>query len=102
MIGFAGTLVVHIAALTGINVADKFPAVWGLHIGIFVVFIPFVFSSRKTLGPKPTFARIRAAFPMWIVGSGICIFVYVLANFALFALKTRGGNPSIVDGNLCS
>ena len=96
--GFVAALVVHIAALTGIDVEDKFPAVWGLHVGIFVVFIPFVFSSRKTLGPKPTFAQIRAAFPIWVVGLGICIFAYMVVNFALFMLKTEGGNPSIVDG----
>lgn len=98
LIGFVTALVVHIAALTGIDVADRFPAVWGLHVGVFVVFIPFLFSSRKTLGPKPKFAQIRAAFPMWTVGLGICIFAYALVNFALFMLKTEGGNPSIEDG----
>lgn len=97
-IGLAAALIVHIAALMGIDASDNFPAVWGLHVGIFVVFIPFVFSSRKSLGPKPTFAQIRAAFPMWIVGLGICVFAYALVNFALFILKTEGGNPSIVDG----
>jgi hypothetical protein len=98
LIGFVSALIVHIAALMGIDVSDNFPVVWVLHVGIFVVFIPFVFSSRKSLGAKPTFAQIRAAFPMWVVRLGICIFAYALVNFALFMLKTEGGNPSIVDG----
>jgi hypothetical protein len=98
LLGFAAALIVHIAALMGIDVSENFPAVWGLHAGIFVVFIPFVFFSRKSLSPKPTFAQICAAFPMWVVGLGICVFAYALANFALFILKTEGGNPSIVDG----
>jgi len=98
LIGFATALIVHIAALMGINVSDNFPAVWGLHVGIFVVFAPFIFASRKTLGPKPTFGQIRAGFPLWLVVMGMCIFAYALVNFALFMLKTEGGNPSIVDG----
>lgn len=97
-IGFATALSVHIAALIGIDVADNFPAVWALHAGIFVVFIPFVFSSKKSLGPKPTLTQIRAAFPPWVVGLGVCIFAYAFVNFALFMLKTEGGNPSVVDG----
>ena len=62
LIGFVSALVVHIAALTGIDVADKFPAVWGLHVGVFVVLIPFLFSSRKALGSKPTLSRYVQLF----------------------------------------
>lgn len=97
-IGFASALVVHIAALMGIDVADNIPAVWGLHVGIFLVFVPFVFSSRKSLGAKPTFAQLRAAFPMWIVGLGIGMFAYALVNFALVMQEMEGGTPSIVNG----
>ena len=96
--GFAMALSAHVTALMGIDVAKDFPAVWSLHFGIFLVFIPFVFSSKKSLGTKPTFAQIRKAFPPWIVGVGVCIFVYAVLNFALFMLKTEGGNPSVVDG----
>ncbi|MCC7698749.1 hypothetical protein [Janthinobacterium sp. EB271-G4-7A] len=98
LIGFATALIVHIAALMGVNVSDNFPAIWWLHGGIFIVFIPFVFSSRKSLGPKPTFAELRAAFPKWVVGLGLCIAAYALVNFALFMMNAAGGNPSIVDG----
>lgn len=63
LIGFALVFSVHIAALMGIDVGERFPAVWALHGGVFIVFVPFVFSSKELLGPKPTFAQIRAAFP---------------------------------------
>jgi hypothetical protein len=96
--GLATALGVHITALMGIDVAKDFPAVWALHVGMFLVFILFVFSCRKTLGTKPTFAQIRETFPPWIVGVGVCIFMYAMLNFPLFMLKTEGGNPSVVDG----
>lgn len=96
--GFTAAFIVHVASLMGVNVSESFPAIWGLHAGIFLVFFPFVFSSRKVLGPKPTLAQIRAAFPMWVVVLGGCIFAYALLNFALFATATEAGNPSIADG----
>ncbi|WP_154668259.1 hypothetical protein [Pseudoduganella violaceinigra] len=96
--GFTAALIVHVLALTGVDVSEHFPAVWGLHGGIFLVFIPFVFFSRKTLGPKPTFAEIRNAFPMWVVVLGCGIFAYALLNFALTMVGSEVGNPSIVDG----
>lgn len=98
LIGFAAALTVHVAALLGINVSDNFPAIWWLHLGIFLVFIPFVFSSRKSLGPKPTLAEICAAFPKWVVGLGLCIFAYAFVNFALFMIEAISGSPSIVNG----
>lgn len=39
MICFAGALVIQIATLTGIDIADKFPAVLGMNISIFYNFI---------------------------------------------------------------
>lgn len=98
LIGFATALMVHIAALMGVNMPGNFPAIWWLHVGIFVVFIPFVFASRTSFGPKPTFAEIRATFPKWVVGLGLFISAYALVNFAFFMVQAVGGNPSIVDG----
>lgn len=98
LVGFIISLIVHISALLSIDVLTDFPYVWLLHVGIFVVFIPFVFSSRKTLGVKPKFAEIRAAFPTWVVVVGICICAYAVLNFGLFMVATEGGSPSIRDG----
>lgn len=97
--GFLLALAAHIATICGVDVSARVPAVWGLHAGIFIVFIPMVFSMRKTIGTKPTFAEIRAAFPPWVVVFGICLFAYVLLNFVfMFILGSVGGNPSMVGG----
>ncbi|WP_061534434.1 hypothetical protein [Collimonas arenae] len=98
LVGFIISLIVHISALLSIDVLTDFPYVWLLHVGIFVVFIPFVFLSRKTLGAKPKFAEIRAAFPSWVVVVGAFICAYAVLNFVLFMVATEGGSPSIRDG----
>lgn len=96
--GFILSLAAHLSALFGIDVAAHVPYVWGLHVGMFVVFVPFIFSIRKTLGPKPTFAEIRANFPNWVVVTGSILLAYVVINFALFMLSTSGGDPSMQNG----
>jgi hypothetical protein len=98
LVGFGFSLLVHIAALFGVDVSSRVPMVWVLHVGIFVVFIPLVFSSRKVLGPRPTFSEIRALFPGWVVLLGIAVFAYAAVNFLLFMVHTEGGSPSIRDG----
>lgn len=98
LLGFSLSLIVHLCALSGIDVVARVPAVWLLHLGIFVVFFPFVISMRKTLGPKPSFAHIRAAFPPWIVMLGCALLAYTVVNFILFMAATEGGNPSIEHG----
>jgi hypothetical protein len=97
--GFVLSVVVHIVALLGRDVSAQVPLVWSLHLGIFVVFIPFVLSSRKVLGPKPSLAELREIFPGWVVALGGVIFAYAILNFLLFMLATQGGSPSIHDGN---
>ena len=98
LIGFLLSLAVHVAALFGIDVAAKIPLVWALHVGIFVVFIPFIILSPKVLGSKPAFADVRQLFPGWVMALGVVIFAYVILNFLLFILATQGGSPSIRDG----
>ena len=98
LLGFCLSLLVHIAALLGTDPSDRFPLIWLLHVGIFVVFIPLVFSSRKRFGSKPTFADLRANFPAWAVALGVAVFVYVGGNFLLFILSTQGGSPSMQAG----
>lgn len=98
LLGFVLSLVVHIVALLGRDVSAQVPLVWSLHVGIFIVFIPFVLSSRKVVGPKPSFAELRELFPGWVVTLGAVIFAYAILNFLFFALATQGGSPSIRDG----
>jgi hypothetical protein len=96
--GFLGALAVHLAALSGIDVAEPFPAVWMLHVGIFVVFGPYVFSSRKTMGSRPSWAQYRDNVPSWVLWTGLGIFAYAFLNFALFMSATEGGNAALREG----
>ena len=98
LVGFILSLVVHISALLGVVLSSNIAPVWLLHVGIFVVFIPFVFSSRAVLGSRPSLAKVRALFPAWVVALGVVVFAYAAVNFLLFVLHTEGGSPSIRDG----
>lgn len=96
--GFLLSLAVHLCALFGIGPPLQMGNVWWLHVGIFVVFIPFVLSSRKVLGARPGFAQMRAFFPAWVIVVGVLLFAYVFVNFWLFMQATEGGSVSIRDG----
>ena len=98
LLGLVSSLAVHLAALLGIDLATRFPAVWLLHLSIFVVFIPFVFQARRVLGPRPSRAAIRALCPGWALLLGVFLAGYVALNFALFIHKNEGGSPLIRDG----
>jgi len=96
--GFVLAAAAHVFALAGVDVAEHFPPVWFLHIGIFIVFVPFVLSSRKILGKHPSLADMRALVPSWVFFAGVAVFIYALVNFALFVAATQGGNPSMEAG----
>jgi hypothetical protein len=96
--GFALALVVHALSLNGVDVVSYFPAVWVLHIGIFAVWGPFVFSSLKTFGGRPRLADIRAAFPAWVIVAEAAVFVYAGVNFLLMMKMSGGGSASLRDG----
>jgi hypothetical protein len=90
---------VHFSALLGLGAPLQMASVWPLHVGIFVVFLPFVFASRKTLGPKPGWKELRAMFPGWVVLLGALLMGYTALNFVLFIMATEGGSPAIRDGH---
>lgn len=94
--GFTLSLATHIAALCGIAVSESIPFIWLLHVGIFVVFIPMVLSMRGTMGKRPSFKQLRAAFPAWVIIVGICLFVYVLLNFML-AMSGMEGEAGLAE-----
>jgi hypothetical protein len=96
--GFVLAAVAHVYALAGVDVAEHVPLVRLLHVGVFIVFIPFVFSSRKILGKHPSLADMRALVPGRVFAVGLAVFIYAMVNFALFIAATQGGNPAIEAG----
>jgi hypothetical protein len=95
LLGFTLSLMVHFTALIGINASKYVPWVWGLHLGMFIVFIPLIIASRMTLGPRPSLAQLREHFPAWVLKLTAAIMAYAILNFILFAVATEGGGTSI-------
>ncbi|QCP52183.1 hypothetical protein FAZ95_23655 [Trinickia violacea] len=96
-IGLALSVIVHGASLLGVDVPTSFPLVWGLHVGIFIVFVPAIISARKRFGARPTLADFRMAFPTWVQVFTISLVVYTVLNF-YFSLLGISGNPAIKAG----
>ncbi|MET2527163.1 hypothetical protein [Ralstonia pseudosolanacearum] len=96
--GFLLSLLAHVMALLGTDLAASVPAVWDLHFGIFVVFIPFVLLSRKGLAGRNSMLGIAADTPRWVVMLGATIFAYAMVNFFLFTQHTEGGNAVVQCG----
>jgi hypothetical protein len=96
--GFVLSLVVHVSAALGVDVAARFPGVWLLHVGIFVVFLPLVIVLRRDFGAKPSLKQIGATLPRWLIVVGALIIVYAFANFLAFMMGSEGGSPGMEDG----
>ena len=94
----ATSLMVHLITFWPINIQDRIPIVFLLHIGIFVLFIPLVFIDRVLVkGPSMAGLGVAKTQPVWM---WICygfIGVYVVFNF-LFFLIAGGGNPESEGG----
>jgi hypothetical protein len=67
--------------------------VWLLHVGIFVAFVPFVFSVNSELGPRPRLRDLLAVFPRWARVVLVAALLYTGFNF--FSSFSEGGTPEI-------
>ena len=100
--GLFFSALVHISTFFRINPQSVFPAVWGLHVLVFVVWFPVVFISRKkiTIENRKDFIKvITKQAPYWMKALSIAVFTYAFFNFfyTVFALN-EGGVPSILAG----
>ncbi len=94
LIGFVLSLLVHLCALAGMDVATAVPAVFGLHVAMFAVFIPFVLSINKRFGRRARLSELAQLLPRWVRVLMFLLFAYVIVNFFLFLAATGGGSPS--------
>lgn len=97
-IGFVAALLVHLAALRGVDVAARIPAIWLLHLGIFAILVPLVFLLRRDFGARTSLSRIAKALPLPAVILGGVVLAYAIVNFMLFIQATEGGSPAMQDG----
>ena len=97
-VGLGLALIVH--ALTfypnaSIITEDGSP-VWLLHIGIFVVFVPMVFSMKRNLATRRGWAAQMSLFPPWARAVILAAGVYTGYNF--FTALPMGGTPQVRNG----
>lgn len=98
LLGFVLSLGVHGSSLFGVDVQNQLPAVWLLHLGIFVVFIPMVLQLRSSKH-KSDAAVVFRGLPVWAGATIALLAVYALLNFFVaLGPSMAEGSPKIQDG----
>lgn len=102
LVGLVASAVAHFSTFMGINPQRVFPPVWALHVLIFIVWFPVVFSCRNiyTKENRKDFWKIATRnAPTWMKTLCAALFAYALFNFffTIFVLN-EGGVPSELDG----
>ncbi len=93
LFGALSAITVHISAMLGIDVADKSPFIWLLHVLIFMVWIPTIFSLKKEQEQNKeanAFTLLTKNKPKWLIGLIIAIAVYTGFNFMFSMSNTEG------------
>jgi len=93
--GFVASVAVHLASWTPVVLPTW---VMGLHVGIFVVWLPAVLVSRPLVADYPQRDFLRASLrgaPRWMYRAVQFTMVYAIVNFVIFiATGVRGGEAS--------
>ena len=97
--------VVHFVTFAPINIADAFPPIYLLHVGIFALIIPIVFIERVlknspsvTKSGSPNDEMVdNASDPGWFMFTCLILGAYAALNFLIFFL-TYEGNPKFEAG----
>lgn len=111
VVGWTVGLVVHLLAVADVDVTAKVPFVWGLHIGVFVVWLPAIlilknskaaqdFQKTGTLNTMNPGAILKMMFhntPAWLTVIAIGGFFYATINIMLF-MASQPGVPDIQNG----
>ena len=109
--GWVLGLIVHLLSLADVDITEKAPFVWGLHVGIFVVWFPAILELKnneelktyqhsgilKRMNPFGFFKIIFKQTPAWLSIIAIGCFFYAIINFMLF-MTSQPGVPDIKDG----
>ena len=88
--GLALSIAAHCMALAGVPIPGG-KLVWGLHIGIFVVWIPTVLTSMQTTryANRKDFWKVAlAGCPVWMRRASYVLFGYAILNFIVFFATT--------------
>lgn len=100
------SLLANLFAMADFDVMEKFPFVWFLHIGVFIVILSAIFILRKSPelqdqqirnNPLRVLGTILKGTPYWLIAIAVGGFIYAGINFSLFA-NSQIGTPEIKDG----
>jgi hypothetical protein len=101
VIGFILSAIVHGLTLLGVDVEQRFPLVWLLHLGIFIVWIPTVILFRRNRASKKNDPSkwTTQGEPRWMRLAPGILFAYLCFNalFTYFVLK-QDTTPGEVNG----
>jgi hypothetical protein len=104
-IGLALSVMVHGAAFLGVDLIEKFPLVWGLHLGIFPLFLLMMLATRREekdshglSRPPSPWKRFFDPMPLWAKYITYALGAYTLINFAWFFSLSKGGTPELREG----
>src|SRR5687768_13550080 len=95
-VGFILSVAAHLSALAGSPIPFG-KAVWALHIGIFVVWLPTVLVAyRLTRGAtQKDFWKIAlVGCPKWMRTALFIVFGYAILNFVVFMATTASHSPA--------
>jgi hypothetical protein len=94
LIGLLFSLVAHVCGLLGLPQPLGY-ITWGLHIGVFVVWIPAIVAAQNTthdINQRDAQEAAMRGCPVWFRRLTSVFFVYALFNFATFmAMMVLGG-----------
>jgi hypothetical protein len=99
--GLVLSLIVHICALIGIP-SPLGEIAWGLHIGVFIVWLPAVIvamSLVKDFKQKDFWKAAFRACPKWMKNLTYFFFGYAILNFVLFIMLEVGSGNSKGSGS---
>lgn len=100
-LGLILSLIVHVSALLGMQ--SPFGEIsWGLHMGIFIVWIPTVIVASKLVKDfkqKDFWKAALRACPKWMKNLTYFFFGYAIFNFVLFIILEIGTGDSKGGGS---
>jgi hypothetical protein len=93
MLGLVLSLIAHVSALLGMP-QPLGSAAWGLHIGIFVVWLPAVITANrlvKDFRQKDFWKAALRGCPAWLRWLTYAFFAYAIINFVTFIVVAPRG-----------
>jgi hypothetical protein len=101
--GWLLSLIIHLLSINHMDVQEKYPWVWVLHIGIFFVWIPAIRELRRyqaIQGKRRIFDIYRLILlntPNWLTYIAVGSFIYTVINSFIYIL-TPHSSPGIING----